>query len=128
MASPAVQNDRIQGTCMAGHQVPSPSGAPMPAPPLPFSGPLTDGLVSKVTIGGKPVAVVGSSGMNKPLHPGLHASDPFQIATNLQVGQVLSGALTVTFGGKPAATTMSQCKICGGTSKILSTVVNVTVE
>jgi uncharacterized Zn-binding protein involved in type VI secretion len=128
MAVPAVKDDVIKGSCTAGHLVPSPSGGPMPAPPLPFVGPLADGLVTKVTIGGKPVAVVGSSGRNTPLHPGLHASDPAQVATDLQVGRVLDGARTVTFGGAPAATSQSTCQICGGTATIATTVTNVTVE
>lgn len=128
MAIPAVEGDRIMGSCAAGHQVPSPSGGPMPAPPLPFVGPLTDGLVTKVTIGGKAVVVVGSSGQNDPLHPGLHASDPTQVTPTLQVGRVLDGAMTVTFGGKQAATSASNCRICGGTASIMTTVTDVSVN
>lgn len=129
MAQPAVQGDIIQGNCLPGtHQIPGPLGVPIPSPaPLPFVGPLQSGLESSVTIGGKPVAVVGSSGDNTPPHIGLHASDPTQIVMKLQVGQVLSGSPTVTFGGKPAATSQSQCKICGGTAQIKCTTMNVTV-
>ncbi len=129
MAQPAVQGDIIQGNCLPGtHQIPGPLGAPIPSPaPLPFAGPITDGLVSSVTIGGKAVAVVGSAGDNKPPHIGLHASDPTQVMITLQNGKVLSGSPTVMFGGKPAATSASQCKICGGTATIQTTIMNVTV-
>jgi uncharacterized Zn-binding protein involved in type VI secretion len=129
MAQPAVQGDLIQGNCLPGtHQIPGPLGVPIPSPaPLPFVGPLLSGLISTVTIGGRPVAVVGSSGDNTPPHIGLHATDPAQLMPKLQVGQVMSGSPTVTFGGKPAATSQSQCKICGGVAKITTTVTNVTV-
>lgn len=130
MAQPAVQGDVIQGQCLPGtHQIPSPVGNPIPSPsPLPFNGPLQSGLVSSVTIGGKAVAVVGSSGDNTPPHIGLHATDPTQVNVKLQVGQVMSGSPTVTFGGKAAATSQSQCKICGGTATIKCTTTNVTVN
>jgi uncharacterized Zn-binding protein involved in type VI secretion len=131
MAQPAVQGDLIQGNCLPGmHQIPNPSsGAPQPSPaPLPFSGPLLAALVPEVTIGGKAVAVVGSSADNTPPHIGLHASDPSQANPKLQVGKVVAGSATVTFGGKPAATSMSQCQICGGSAKIMTTVSNVTIE
>jgi uncharacterized Zn-binding protein involved in type VI secretion len=130
MAQPAVQGDVIQGSCQPGtHQMPNPSsGAPQPNPsPLPFVGRIESGLVASVTIGGRPVAVVGSSADNKPLHIGLHPSDRTQVNPKLQVGKVTSGSPTVTFGGKPAATSQSQCSICGGTATIRTTVTNVTV-
>jgi uncharacterized Zn-binding protein involved in type VI secretion len=129
MAQPAVQGDIIQGNCLPGtHQIPGPLGAPTPSPaPLPFVGPIQQELISSVTIGGKPVAVVGSKGDNTPPHIGLHASDPTQINVKMQVGEVLSGSPTVTFGGKAAATSSSQCKICGGTATIKCTTMNVTV-
>lgn len=127
MAQPLVQADRIQGQC-AIHQVPSPTGAPMPSPaPLPFSAPLLTGLDPTVTIGGKPVAVVGSSGFNAPPHVGLHASDPFLVPT-VQQGTVMSGGPTVTVGGKPIATTLSQVTMCMQVpGKAVATVTNVTV-
>ena len=106
-----VAGDSVQGTC-ALHQVPSPSGAPMPAGPLPFSAPLVEGLATTVTIGGKPAAVAGSSGLNQPPHVGLHASDPF-LAPPTQRGQVMTGSATVSFDGKPAAYTGCPVTICG---------------
>jgi uncharacterized Zn-binding protein involved in type VI secretion len=120
--------DKVQGQC-AIHQVPSPSGAPMPSPaPLPFSAPLLQSLDQSVTIGGKAVAVVGSSGLNTPPHAGLHASDPC-LVPNLQQGMVVSGATTVTVAGKPLATTMSQVTMCMQVPGMaVGTVTNVTVE
>jgi uncharacterized Zn-binding protein involved in type VI secretion len=128
MAQPMVQGDKVQGQC-AAHQVPSPSGAPMPSPaPLPFSAPLVMGLDPTVMIGGKPVAVVGSSGVNTPPHVGLHATDPFVVPT-LQQGTVMSGSPTVTVGGKPVATTMSQVTMCMQVPGMaVSSVTDVTVD
>ncbi len=128
MAQPLVMGDKVQGQC-AAHQVPSPSGAPMPSPsPLPFSSPLLQALDQTVTIGGKAVAVVGSSGLNTPPHVGLHASDPFMVP-NLQQGMVMSGATSVTVGGKPLATTMSQVTMCMQVpGKPVGTVTDVSVE
>lgn len=111
MGQPAVVlNDRVMHMC-AIHQIPSPSGAPMLSPPLPFSAPLTLGLAPTVTIGGKPVAVQGSNGYNTPPHVGLHASDPFMTPT-LQVGRVMVGSGTVFAGGKPMAYTGCSVVAC----------------
>lgn len=112
MAQPLVMGDKIQGQC-ATHQIPNPaSGAPQPSPaPMPFSAPLLSGLEPTVTIGGKAVAVVGSSGYNTPPHVGLHATDPYVVPT-MQEGRVLSGSPTVTAGGKPIATSSSQVSMC----------------
>jgi uncharacterized Zn-binding protein involved in type VI secretion len=113
MGQPAVVlNDQITGMCVL-HQVPSPTGAPMPSPaPLPFSAPLTIGLATRVVIGGRPMAVQGSSGYNTPPHVGLHASDPFLVPT-LQEGRVLAGSVTVLVEGKPAAYTGCTVTQCG---------------
>ena len=112
MAQPLVMGDKIQGQC-AIHQVPNPaSGAPQPSPaPMPFSAPLLSGLESTVTIGGKPVAVMGSSGYNMPPHVGLHPADPYMVPT-MQEGKVLTGSPTVTAGGKAVATSSSQVSMC----------------
>lgn len=111
MGAPAiVMGDQVQGTC-AGHQVPTPAGNPTPGPPMPFSAPLTMGLCQTVLVGGKPAAVMGSSGYNTPPHVGLHASDPF-LAPPLQVGTVVSGSPRVLFGGQPAATATSSATCC----------------
>ncbi len=107
----AVMGDRVTATC-AVHQMPNPaSGAPQPAPPLPFSAPLLQGLAATVQIGGRPAAVVGASGVNTPPHVGLHATDPFVVPT-AQVGTVVTGSATVLFEGRPAAKTGSGCTVC----------------
>jgi uncharacterized Zn-binding protein involved in type VI secretion len=112
MGQPLVMGDKIQGQC-AIHQVPNPAtGAPQPSPaPMPFSAPLLSGLESTVTIGGKPVAVMGSSGYNLPPHVGLHPADPYMVPT-MQEGKVLTGSPTVTAGGKAIATSDSQVSMC----------------
>ena len=127
MAQPLVMGDKIQGQC-AIHQIPNPaSGAPQPAPPMPFSAPLTLGLEPTVTIGGKAVAVMGSSGYNTPPHVGLHASDPYMVPT-MQEGKVMTGSPTVTAGGKAVATTSSTVAMCAAApGTAVSTVTNVTV-
>ncbi len=103
--------DPILGTC-AIHQIPNPAtGIPQPSPPMPFNARLTTGLASSVLIGGKPAAVVGSSGLNAPPHVGLHPSDPF-MAPPAQQGRVVMGSSTVFFEGKPAARSGSQVTIC----------------
>src|SRR5438132_9743372 len=105
MGQPAcVMGDKVTGTC-ALHQIPNPaSGAPQPAPPMPFSAPLVQNLSTTVLIGGKPAAVAGSSGLNAPPHVGLHPADPFMVPTT-QMGTVMVGSTTVLFDGKPAAHT-----------------------
>jgi uncharacterized Zn-binding protein involved in type VI secretion len=111
MGQPAVVlGDKITGIC-ALHQIPSPVGSPMPAPPMPFSAPLTLGLATKVMIGNKPAAVQGSSGFNTPPHVGLHPSDPYMVPT-MQEGKVMMGSATVLIEGKGAAymgCTVTQC-------------------
>jgi uncharacterized Zn-binding protein involved in type VI secretion len=128
MAQPLVMGDKIQGQC-AIHQIPNPaSGVPQPSPsPMPFSAPLLDGLESSVTIGGKAVAVMGSSGLNTPPHVGLHATDP-NMAPPTQKGMVLSGSPTVTAGGKAIATSSSQVSMCAQVpGQPVATVSDVTV-
>jgi uncharacterized Zn-binding protein involved in type VI secretion len=119
MSAPAiVQGDRIMGVC-PNHPVPP--GSPVP---MPFSAPLTLGLVTTVLIGGKPAAVVGSSGYNLPPHAGI--IDAFA-APNLQEGRILSGSVTVTIGGKPAATLQSTCMCCVVPGQLVPSVANVLI-
>jgi uncharacterized Zn-binding protein involved in type VI secretion len=128
MGQPAiVQNDQITGMC-AVHQIPNPaSGAPQPSPsPLPFSAPLLGGLATTVLIGGKPAAVMGSTGMNTPPHVGLHLSDPFVLPTR-QEGRVLTGSPTVRFGGQMAATVSSTATCCVEPGSLVPTVTNVMI-
>ncbi|HEX6675601.1 MAG TPA: PAAR domain-containing protein [Actinomycetes bacterium] len=110
MGTPAaVMGDRISGTCTV-HLVPGPTGSPVPAPPLPFSAPLTVALATRTLIRGKPAALQGSSGLNTPPHVGLHPSDPFVLPAS-QIGRVVKGSTSVLIEGRPAAKTGSTCTI-----------------
>ncbi|HEX2040928.1 MAG TPA: PAAR domain-containing protein [Acidimicrobiales bacterium] len=112
MGTPAaVMGDKIVGSC-AIHQIPNPAtGAPQPAPPMPFQAPLLQGLATKVLVNNKPAAVVGSSGYNTPPHVGLHPADPF-MAPPMQVGRVMQGSPSVLIENKPAARQGSQSVMC----------------
>lgn len=120
-APAAVLNDSISGTCT--HLVPTPSGAPAPSP-MPFSGPLVEGLSTSVLIGGKPAAVVGSAAYCVPPHAGI--VDAFA-APPLQRGSVLDGSLTVLIGGMPAARSGSSCATCAGTGTLAGSAATVLI-
>ena len=127
MGQPAVvAGDQIRGVCQI-HQRPSPSGAPVPAGPVPFSAPITQALAVTVTIEGKPAGVAGSNGLNSPPHIGLHGTDPY-MAPPTQVGQIVGGSSSVFFDGQPAAysnCTVTMCAQLPGT--IVGTAVTVMV-
>ncbi len=127
MGAPAVvMNDRVMGQC-PNHLIPNPAtGAPQPAPPMPFSAPLTLGLCATVQIAGKPAATIQSTGFNTPPHVGLHASDPFLVSA-LQKPLIQSGSTTVLIGGQPAATAQSQCTCCTAPGRIVPTVTTVLI-
>jgi uncharacterized Zn-binding protein involved in type VI secretion len=127
MGAPAiVQNDRITGSCPI-HQVPSPSsGAPQPAPPMPFSAPLATGLSATVKIDGKPAATIGSSGKNTPPHVGLHGSDPYASAT-MQEGRITAGSPTVRIDGQAAANATSAATCCATPGTLIPTVATVLI-
>ena len=108
----AVLGDRIAATCTT-HLVPNPaSGAPQPAPPMPFSAPVTTGTCGTVLAGGKSVVVVGAQGTCTPPHVGLHPGDPF-LAPPTQTGVVTQGSGTVLAGGAPVGRTGSTGTACG---------------
>lgn len=114
MGSPAaVAGDQIVGMCPI-HQIPGPpTGNPIPSPaPLPFAAPLATGLAASVLVGGQPVAVASSSGMNTPPHVGLHATDPFMVPA-AQQGQVVAGSVTVLAEGRGMAYSGCQVTQCG---------------
>lgn len=108
----AVLGDRIMATCV-GHQIPMGPGNPGPAPPMPFSAPVTNGAATKVLIGGKPALVATAWGLNLPPHVGLHPTDPF-MAPPTQRGTIAKGSSTVLIEGKPAARTGDTCTVCLG--------------
>ncbi len=126
MPAPAiVMGDRITGMCPL-HQVPGPVGNPQPAPPMPFSAPLTVGLCTTVFVSGQPAAVLGASGYNSPPHVGLHPADPF-MAPPMQIGRVVSGSPTVLFEGKPAVDASASVTCCATPGSLVPTVTNVLV-
>jgi uncharacterized Zn-binding protein involved in type VI secretion len=112
MGTPAaVAGDQVTGTCVA-HLIPNPAtGAPQPAPPLPFAAPVTLGLCESVLIGGSPAVVAAATGYNTPPHVGLDPADPF-FAPPLQQAVITQGSTSVLFGGMPAASTGSQATCC----------------
>ncbi|MGA3154621.1 MAG: PAAR domain-containing protein [Streptosporangiaceae bacterium] len=113
MGTPAaVAGDQVTGTCPL-HLMPDPAtGAPQPAPPLPFAAPVLLGACASVLIGGTPAVVAGATGCNTPPHVGLHPADPF-FAPPLQQAVVTQGSTSVLFGGTPAARTGSPATCCG---------------
>jgi uncharacterized Zn-binding protein involved in type VI secretion len=131
MGAPAiVLNDKIVGNC-PNHVVPGPAGAATPVPPPgpPFSAPLTQGLATKVMIGSKPAATMGSSGFNTPPHPGLDPRDPFftLVPSPKQGGRVTTGSATVFIEGEPAATLQSQATCCVAPGKLVPSVKTVLI-
>ena len=127
MGAPAVvMGDRVMGQC-PNHLIPNPAtGAPQPAPPMPFSAPLLLGLCETVLIHGKAAAVAQSSGINTPPHVGLHPSDPFTVPAQQQA-KIVMGSPTVQIGGKAAATAQSQCTCCTVPGNITPTVQDVLI-
>jgi len=127
MGNPAiVLGDQITGQCPI-HIIPNPAtGIPQPSPPLPFSAPITIGVCPTVLIGGKPAAVVGCTGYNTPPHVGLFPADPYMVPL-MQIGTIVSGSMTVLFGGQPAATASSSCTCCATPGVITPTVANVLI-
>lgn len=98
----AAQDHRMVGVDTHIVLVPSPSGS-VPVPlPHPFSGVLDGGLVSSVTVGGKPAAVVGSTATNTPAHTPTPPGASFQKPPGDR-GTVKVGSSTVRIGGKAAA-------------------------
>ncbi len=127
MGAPAiVLGDQITGQCPI-HIIPNPAtGIPQPSPPLPFTAPITIGVCPTVMIESKPAAVVGCTGYNTPPHVGLFPADPFMVPT-MQIGTIVSGSMTVLFGGQPAATAMSSCTCCATPGTITPTVTSVLI-
>jgi len=127
MGAPAVvMGDRVMGQC-PNHLIPNPAtGAPQPAPPMPFSAPLLVGLCTTVLIHGKAAAVRQSSGLNTPPHVGLHPSDPYAVPAQQQA-RILSGSTSVLIGGTPAASTASESTCCTVPGEITPTVQDVLI-
>ena len=123
MGTPAaVQGDRITGIC-PGHLIPSAVG-PVPAGPLPFSAPVTIGVVPTVLIAGKPAVTAACTGVNTPSHPPL--ADAF-VAPTSQIGTVVIGSPTVLAGGKPLARSGSASTCCASPGVLTGTATTVLI-
>jgi uncharacterized Zn-binding protein involved in type VI secretion len=91
--------------------VPTPGG-PVPTPlPHPFSGQVQSGVVSTVTIGGKPAATLDSVAVNSPAHLPTPPGTSFQKPPANQ-GTVSMASTTVLVGGKGAARVGDQVQTC----------------
>jgi uncharacterized Zn-binding protein involved in type VI secretion len=109
-ANAALLGDPITGVCPV-HMIIGPLGVPTPSP-LPFNAPVTLGCSLMTTINGRPIALVGATGINTPPHIGLHAVDPV-FAPPLQIGSIVASlSPLVLVEGRPIATTGSSCTMC----------------
>jgi uncharacterized Zn-binding protein involved in type VI secretion len=70
--------------------------------------------------------VVGCTGFNTPPHVGLFPADPYMVPL-MQVGTIMTGSVTVLFGGQPAATASSSCTCCATPGVITPTVASVLI-
>jgi uncharacterized Zn-binding protein involved in type VI secretion len=109
-ANAALLGDKIISFCPI-HQLIGPLGAPLPTPLLPFSASITSGCSTKTTINGKPIVLVGCTGLNDPPHAGLHASDPNMLPLT-QIGSVTASPAATLVEGRPIAVTGATCTVC----------------
>jgi uncharacterized Zn-binding protein involved in type VI secretion len=110
MGQPAArEGDAVIGIDI--HLVNVPGTPPTASLPHPFSGTITSGTVSSVTIGGAAAATVGSVATNDPKHiptpPGTSFVNP---PSNR--GSVSRGSTSVTIGGQGAARLGDPVKTC----------------
>jgi uncharacterized Zn-binding protein involved in type VI secretion len=110
-ANAALIGDPITGVCPI-HLIIGPLGVPTPSP-LPFNAPVTLGCSMMTTINGKPIVLVGATGINTPPHIGLHVVDPV-FAPPLQIGTVVASLSMVLVEGRPVATTGASTTMCNG--------------
>jgi uncharacterized Zn-binding protein involved in type VI secretion len=97
MPPAAKQGDHIVAIDI--HMVIPPAATAAVPTPLPFDGPLDNGLSSNVTIEGQAAATLGSAATNTPAHfaPGTIVVPPSNRGT------IVAGSTSVTINGKPAA-------------------------
>ncbi|KQN26646.1 hypothetical protein ASE86_11270 [Sphingomonas sp. Leaf33] len=84
------------------------SGAPV-TEPLPFQGPIVQGVCPSVRIDGQFAAVVGSGATNVPPHIPIDGS--FSVPPTNQ-GSIVMGSATVRFAGRAAARAGDPCETC----------------
>ena len=116
-APAALLGDPVTGACPL-HLIIGPLGVPTPTSGLPFNAPLLTGCSLKTTINGRPIVLVGATGINTPPHIGLHPTDPFMVPTQ-QLGVVVGSLALTTVEGLPVATSGAPCTTCAGTPGVL---------
>lgn len=123
MGRPAArQNDPVVGVDTHTVLVPAPPGPPVPTPlPHPFSGTLTQGLSTDVTIAGRPAATVSSVATNTTPHLPTPPGTSFVVPPTNR-GPVTVGSTSVLINGQGAARmgdpVMSCTEVGGPTSQI----------
>jgi uncharacterized Zn-binding protein involved in type VI secretion len=108
----ARQTDTVVGSDTHVVLVPSPPGAPVPTP-LPgfvFSGRITSGTASNVTIDGLAAAMVDSVARNVPPHVPPPGTSFARTPSNR--GTVSRGSSSVTINGKAAARRTDPVRTC----------------
>lgn len=107
----ATANSQVVGVDTHIVMVPTPGG-PVPTPlPHPFSGVITSGVVSTVTVGGQPAATLDSVAQNNPPHLPTPPGVSFQKPPANQ-GSVTMASTTVIIGGKGMARVGDQVSTC----------------
>lgn len=96
----AKRGDRVVGLDTHVVLAPSPAGPSPVVVPLPFSGPLNEGLCGTVFVDDAPAATVGSTARNAPPH--IPAGGPFQRPPSNQA-TVQAGSATVFAGDQALA-------------------------
>jgi uncharacterized Zn-binding protein involved in type VI secretion len=103
MGQPAAKaNDQV--VAVDTHLVLVPAGVTVVPTPLPhpFTGMLTGGLCTSVTVGGAPAATAGSTAVNQPAHLPTPPGTSFVVPPS-NTATVRVASATVTFGGQGAA-------------------------
>jgi len=117
----AKMNDQVIGMDTHVVMVVTPGGTVPTSLPNPFSGTITGGCSTNVTIDGQAAATVGSTATNKPSH--VPQGGSFQTPPT-NSGKVLQGSTSVFINGKPAARVNDPVQTCNdpvpaATSKIV---------
>ena len=110
MSSPAAKlGDKVVGVDTHNLLVPSPAGPVVTPTPMPFEGPLVDGLSSSVNIDNMPAAIEDSAAIANPPH--MPTAGPFQKPPSNR-GTVMNGSGTVFIDNKGAARAGDQAMTC----------------
>jgi uncharacterized Zn-binding protein involved in type VI secretion len=103
MAQPAAKlGDTVTAVDTHIVMVPSPGGpVPTPTPGHMFNGTINGNLASNVTIGGMPVALVGSTAINSPPH--IPMGGPSFMIPPTNQATIMMGSTTVLINGRGIA-------------------------